>query len=313
MEQSENGLFYLFQIDWRIMMAGAEAWLKGENPYGALSAEFGQGAFAYPPSALTWLALFTLLGPLSYYIWTGLQLGGWWWLAKDECPEQFLLLCWSPVILHLVQGQSSFAVVLVLWGAYKAHSKGLLWGLALAWSLSKPQVALVPLVWLLWQERKSQSRFRLWSGLAAGGLLVALPPTLRDPGIWGQWLEGLSAYRERILQMTAWQGPSVLLLALGAFLWHRSGYGHWHWWAAANLFPQTSFYGMVALVPALRPRLGPWLIAGLVVAALLQGPMSELMLPWILAGHSIAVWMVAGGPRQLSAGAMVAEQRAEPL
>lgn len=301
MESGENGLFYLFQIDWRIFMAGTEAWLQGRNPYGALNAEFGPGAFAYPPPALTWLALFALLGPLGYYVWTALQLGGWWWLIKDERPEQILLLCWAPVVLHVVQGQSSLPVVLVLWAASRARARGLLWGMALAWSLSKPQVAIVPLLWLLWQDRASPQRWRLWGGIALGGLLLALPPTLLNPMIWAQWLESLPAYRERILQMAAWQGLSVLLLALAAYLWFRSGYGNWQWWIAATLFPQTSFYALVALIPALRPRLGPWLLGGLGLAAVLQGPMSETVLPWILAGHALAAWMVAGGPRGAAA------------
>lgn len=307
MDLSENGIFSLFQIDWRIFMAGAEAWLQGRNPYGALSAEFGAGAFAYPPPALTWLALFTLLGPLGFYVWTALQLGGWWWLIKDERPEQIvLLLIWSPVVLHLVQGQSSLPVVLVIWAAFKARRRGLLWGLALAWALTKPQVALVPLAWLLWQDRAAPGRLKLWGGMLLGGLVLALPPTLRDPGIWGDWLVGLGAYRARILQMTAWQGPSALLLGLAAFLWYRSGYGQWHWWAAATLFPQTSFYGLVALIPAMRPRMNPWLIGGLLLAALLQGPMSELLMPWILAGHALAAWMVAGGPQRAPATREVA-------
>jgi hypothetical protein len=297
----ENGIVELFQVDWQIFMAGTQAWIEGRNPYGALSADFGAGAFAYPPPALTWLALFALLGPLGFYIWTALQLAGWWWLIKDERPEQILLLCWSPVILHLVQGQSSLPVILVLWAALKAQRRGLLWGLALAWALSKPQVALAPLIWLLWQDRASPERLRLWAGILIGGLLLALPPTLRDPGIWADWLAGLGAYRERILQMGAWQGPSVILLALATYLWHRAGHGQWHWWIAATLFPQTSFYGLVALIPALRPRLGPWMLGGLGLAAVLQGPMNELTLPWILAGHALAAWMLAGGPRGATA------------
>lgn len=311
MGSGDNGLLDLFQVDWRIFMLGVEAWLQGRNPYGPLSAEFGAGAFAYPPPALTWLALFALLGPLGYYVWTALQLGGWWWLIKDERPEQILLLAWSPVILHLVQGQSSLAVVLVIWAAFRARGRGLLWGVALAWALSKPQVALVPLAWLLWQDRASPTRLRLWAGILIGGLALALPPTLLSPGIWGAWLEGLAAYRGRILQLAAWQGPSAILLALAAYLWHRSGYGQWHWWAAGTLFPQASFYGLVALIPALRPRLSPWLIGGLALAAVLQGPMSPAVLPWILAGHALAAWMIAGGPRRLPAPT-AAPARAEP-
>ncbi|MBK9712515.1 MAG: DUF2029 domain-containing protein [Kouleothrix sp.] len=293
----------LYQIDWRIFMTGAEAWLGGRNPYGPLSAEFGAGAFAYPPTALSWLALFAPLGGLSFYLWTALELLLWWALIRRRDRAQLLLLCWSPLILHLVEGQSTLAVILALWAAARAERRGWLWGLALAWALTKPQVAIVPLAWLLWQDRASPLRWRLWGGIALGTALLALPPTLLRPGIWAEWLASLPAYRERILQMGAWQGPSVALFALAAYLWYRGRHGGWQWWLAAGAFPQTSFYAMVALMPVLRPRRSNWTLAGLGLAGVLQGPMSPLALPWILAGHLLAAWMIAGGPRRHPAAA----------
>src|SRR6185295_18048563 len=212
--------------------------------------------------------------------------------------SQLLLLIWSPMILHLVEGQSSLAVVLVMWAATRAERRGWLWGLAMAWALTKPQVAIVPLLWLLWQDRASPLRWRLWGGIVLGTLLLALPPTLLSPDIWGDWLASLGSYRARILQMAAWQGPSVVLLALAAYLWYRNRKGGWQWWLAAGLFPQTSFYAIVALLPALRPRQNNWTLAGLGLAGVLQGPVNELVLPWILAGHMLAAWMVAGGPER---------------
>jgi hypothetical protein len=85
---------------------------------------------------------------------------------------------------------------------------------------------------------------------------------------------------------------------LAGYLWYRSRRGEWHWWLAAGVFPQTSFYGMVALMPALRPGQSTWTLAGLGLAGVLQGPMSTITLPWILAGHLLAAWMIAGGPRR---------------
>lgn len=299
----------LFQIDWRIFMAGAEAWLGRQNPYGQLaSAAFGHfsaGAFAYPPTALTWLVLFVPLGGLGFYVWTALELLLWWLLMRKERRSQLLLLCWAPLVLHLVEGQSTWMTILVLWAAYRAHERGWLWGLALAWAMTKPQVALVPLLWLLWQERRSPLRARLWGGLVIGTLLLALPPTLMNPGIWADWLVSLPAYRARILQLAAWQGPSVAIFVIAAYLWWRGRFGGWQWWLAAAAFPQTSFYGMVALVPALQPRLNYWSLAGLALAGVLQGPMqleladgrSYTLLPWILCGHLLAAWMLARSSR----------------
>lgn len=286
----------LFQIDWRIFMAGAEAWLQGRNPYGSLSAEFSAGAFAYPPTALTWMALFAQMGAVSFYIWTALELLGWWLLIRKDNPLQALLLFWSPMILHLVEGQSSLATVLVVWAASRANRRGALWGLVLAWAMTKPQVAIIPVIWLLWQDRKAASRWYLWGGLLGGTLLLALPPTLMTPHIWLDWIAGMGSYRGRLLQMAAWQGPSVALLALAAYLWHRSRFGGWQWWIAAAMFPQTSFYAMVALLPAIRLRRGYWPLVGLALAGILQASMNPIVLPWILAAHMLAAWLIAGGP-----------------
>lgn len=299
----------LFQIDWRIFMAGAEAWLSGQNPYAQLpSATFGSfsaGAFAYPPTALPWLALFVPLGGLGYYVWTLLELGLWWVLIGKTQRSQLLLVLWSPLLLHLFEGQSTFMAILVLWAAARAPRRGWLWGLALAWAMTKPQAALLPLLWLLWHDRQSPQRWHLLGGIALGTLLLALPPTLANPGIWADWLAALPAYRARILQMGAWQGPSVVLFGLAAWLWYRSRRGGWQWWLAAGAFPQTSFYSMVALMPVLRPRPNNWSLAGLALAGVLQGPMqldlangtSLVLLPWILCGHLLAAWMLAGGPQ----------------
>lgn len=290
----------LYQIDWNIFMAGTGAWLDGRSPYGTLSSQFSAGAFAYPPTALTWMALFLPLGAIGFYLWTALQLAGWWLLIRDHCRWQLLLLCWSPMVLNLVEGQNTLAMVLILWGAFRARRRGWLWGFLLAFALTKPQVAILPVLWLLWQDRLSPGRGRLWGGIALGTLLLALPPTLREPQIWLAWIESLGTYRGRHLQLAAWQWPGIILFAPAAYLWYRSGRGNWHWWLTAAAFPHTSFYGMVALLPTLRPRQSNWTLAGLGIAGVLQGPMTPISLPLILAGHLLAGWMLAGGPQAVS-------------
>lgn len=288
-----DGLQDLFQVDWQIFMAATETWLRGGNPYGPLGDTAGAGAFAYPPTALPWLALFVPLGALGFYVWTMLQLAGWWRLIRHDRRNQLLLLVWAPLALNLLQGQSTLAVVLVLWAATRSQQRGWLWGLALAWALTKPQVAIIPVLWILWQDRAAPLRWRLLGGILGGTLLLALPATLMNPAIWQQWLVSLGAYRERILQMAAWQGLSAILLAVVAYLWYRSRIGGWQWWLSAGIFPQASFYGVVPLLPMLDPRRNYWTIAGLALAGVLQGPVNSLTLPWILAGQMLAGWMLA--------------------
>lgn len=288
----------IFQIDWRIFIEGASAWLQGRNPYAALSAEFGAGAFAYPPTAFPWLILFVPLGMLGYYLWTALTLGGWWWLARDRRAAHTQLLVWAPVLLHLVEGQSTLPVVLVIWAAFQARRRGWLWGLALAWAMTKPQVAIVPVLWLLWQDRTSALRWRLIGGLALGTLALALPATLLHPGIWRDWLIGMSEYRHRLVQQAAWEWPGTLLFAAAALLWYRSGLGGWHWWLAAALFPQTSFYALVPLIPVLSPPRSYWTVLGLALAMIFM-IVPLFPLPIVLSLQLIAAWMIAGGPQRL--------------
>jgi len=288
----------VFQIDWRIFMAGAQAWLEGRSPYGTLSAEHSAGAFAYPPTALTWMALFLPLGAWGYYLWTALQLGGWWLVARRDYRSQGALLVWTPFMLNMYLGQNTLAVVLVVWAATRAKQRSWWWGWALALAMTKPQVALVPLLWLLWRDRQAQGRWRLWAGIIVGTLVLALPPTLMQPDIWIDWISSLSAYRGRILQVGAWQGASVVVLLVAAYLWHRSGRSGWQWWLTAGLFPHTSYYSIVALLPALQPRQHYWTLGGLALAGLCVGPVTELTLSWFLAIHMLAAWMINGGPTQ---------------
>lgn len=277
-------------------MAGVEAWLAGRSPYGTLSAQHSAGAFAYPPTALTWLALFVPLGALGYYVWTALQLGGWWWIAGRDYQSHLALLVWTPFMLHAYLGQSTLAVVLVMWAATRAKQRGWWWGVAVAWAMTKPQAAMIPLLWLLWQDRHAAGRWRFGAGIIIGIVLLALPPTLANPHIWVDWVVSLRAYRGRILQVGAWQGASVVVLLVAAYLWHRSGRGGWQWWLSAAVFAHTSYYSLVVLLPALRPRQNYWTLGGLALAGLCVGPVTELTLSWLLAIHILAAWMINGGP-----------------
>lgn len=288
-------LLVLLYDDWQSLMDAVGYWLRGESPYGRLVGEI-QIIFAYPPLALGWMALLFPLGLFGFFLWTGLEISLWAGLAWKEARSQFLLLLWPPLIHHLLLGQVNLAIILVQWAAYRAKRLSWLWGIALAWTLFKPQVAILPLLWLLWRERNSALRWRLWAGLILGVILFALPPTLKDPKIWLEWVENFHLYRIRVLQMAPWQGWGLPILALAAFLWYKSRRGGWQWWLTAALMPATSPYALVALLPALRPRQSYWTLAGLALAAVLQGPVTEVTLPIILAGQLLAAWMISGGP-----------------
>jgi hypothetical protein len=305
-----------FALDWRIFMAATTQWWRGENPYGVLPPDLGipdapaygfhkPGAFAYPPTALTWLAIFLPFGSVSYYLWTLIQLGGWWLIIRRQDKLQIALISWAPLLVHIVLGQNTLAIVLVLWAATLSNNRRFLWGIALAWTLTKPQVAILPILWLLWQDRNSIYKYRLWLGIVLGTAFLALPPSLLTPEVWGEWFISLQDYRLRIQHTSPWEGIGVLILLLAAYLWFRKFQSNqklagWQWWLTAALFPQTGVYSSVVLLPLLRPQQTYWSIAGIVLAGLLIGPATPITLPILLSGQILATWLICGGPKPRS-------------
>ncbi len=294
----------LFAFDWRIFMTATMQWFQGGNPYGHLTAEFGlPGAFAYPPTALTWFLLFLPFGGLGYYIWTAFQIGGWWLLIRRDLRSQLVLFCWAPMVFHLLIGQTTLGIVLVLWAATKATRRGFWWGTAIAWTLTKPQVALLPVLWLLWHDRRIADRCVFWSGILTGTILLAIPPTLKNPAIWVDWLHSLTDYRARTLQMAPWQGFGIFVLLATFILWYfknreRLSDGGWQWWFSAALIPQNALYSSLVLLPLLRPKRNYWTLGGLAISSLLIGPATKITLPIILSGHILAAWFICGGPHR---------------
>jgi hypothetical protein len=313
-------LGWLLSRDYRNFMAAASAWQDGRSPYGDLSPEFAAGLFPYPPTFLTWTSTFLPLGPLGFALWTVLTLALWAHAMKRSGRAQWPLLAWSPVLVHLLLGQSTLPVILVLWAAHLSRDwerpgsstwKALGWGVALAWCASKPQVALFPLAALLWESRRGAASKYLWAGLLLGTALLALPPTLKNPAIWSEWITALQSFRGHVVHQAAWQGPSVVLFLFAAWLWHRSGRGGWRWWITACAFPQSTFYAFAALLPAMpaplkntdsgadeRSKYFRWHAGGLLLAAVLSVPLPGVPLPWLLAAHAVAAWAVAGGTVQ---------------
>jgi len=292
----------LFSVDWGIMMAAVSQWFHGGTPYGSIAHDIGTpGAFAYPPTTLSWLAVFMPLGGAGFYLWTALQLGGWWLLVRRRFRSQLTLLCWSPLVFHLLLGQTTLAVVLVLWAATEARRRGFWWGVAMAWAMTKPQAAILPVAWILWSDRSLPHRSALWSGILSGSIALALPPTLMNPGIWRDWLNALGDYRARTLQMAPWQGFGIPILVAAFLLWYHRNRGNqkaagWQWWLSAALMPQNALYSSVVLLPLLRPKRTYWTLAGLALSGVLIGPATDITLPIILSGHILAAWFICGGP-----------------
>jgi hypothetical protein len=177
-------------------------------------------------------------------------------------------------------------------------------GFLLAFALTKPQTALLPLAWLLWNERSAPQRFSLWGGLALGLLLLALPPTLRHPGIWRDWMGALGGYRGHQQFLPIWQGYGLFLLLPVTYLWWRQWKAQrkadwrenpWPWFLTIALFPQAAIYSAVTLLPALRPRSGYAVLGGLGLSSVLITPITAFTQPLFFAGHLLSGWIINGG------------------
>ena len=83
------------------------------------------------------------------------------------------------------------------------------------------------------EMRAAIERYSVDRGSLARSYPVGMSTARRDrfKKFYSDWLASLTSYRGRILQMAAWEGPSVVLFALAAYLWHRSRRGGWHWWS----------------------------------------------------------------------------------
>ncbi len=288
----------LYGEDWRMLTKGAELWLDQRDPYGPLLGQ-GPGTFAYPPTALSWIALFVPFGGMSIWVWNGIQLAAWVMLIWRTRRTQLLLLIWTPLAIHFYLGQNTLMYTLVLWAVALMPRRGFLAGLAVAWALTKPQVVVVLVIWLLWRSWKEGTFWPFVGGIALGTLLLALPATLHDPEIWLRWFTALVDFRQKLVMRATWQGPWIILAVPSIYLWHRAGYGGWPWLLSALLIPYTSFYSMVVLLPSLRPHpLNRWTALGLFGTLLLfLVPQTEASLGWILTAYLALAWLINGGPQ----------------
>lgn len=288
-----------FGSDWWVMMAAVAAWVAGQNPYGQLEGVWSEIRFAYPPTALPWMYLGWVLGPAGFVIWTAGQIGVWAILLLREGGKRRLAtLLWGPIWIHILLGQVTLGLTLALWIVMRQTRRSWVSGLLLAWAMTKPQAALLPVLWLLWQERQSPDRTRLWAGMLIGTLALALPATIVHPTIWQDWISSVLLYSQRDMVAAAWLGWYWPILLLAGLLWYWSGNKSWIWWLNAAMIPGPAIYSMIALTPGLHADLrNLWSLLGLITSILLITiPLTTMPLALSMGLHLLAAWAMMGGP-----------------
>src|SRR5688500_8084442 len=233
--------------DFEFLYVAGKLWLEGSNPYDidAYRAAFtfrkaGPGfAFAYPPIIAP---ICILVGAFPHEIGEFLyQLMGLASVAAIAVgsvylvrppPEQkqrmltltTLLLLFSPFTSHVLwMGQTSLIATALVVGAYVAHARrsyvltGILCGLALL----KPQLSLLPVLWLTVTDRWN---WRWWLPAAATVLVSVAVPILMCGGplnFVADYRAAVAEYRVAMQQSVEWRhlvGLASLAAAVGVRL-----------------------------------------------------------------------------------------------
>ncbi|EFO79193.1 hypothetical protein OSCT_2939 [Oscillochloris trichoides DG-6] len=221
--------------DWRTLLVIIQIWFAGGNPYGSfpdpihVGHTIPPGWHAYPPPALFVIAPFALLPwPISTILMLSLSFIPFEHWSRRYYQRTTLpwMLLWFPLFHGIILGQTTLLVlVALLWAERDLHERrDLRAGVLLALLLLKPQVGLLPLIWLLgtalWQRRWSvHATFLLTSLILWGGTAL-----LFGPQIYAQWWVAFDAYSSKLATRPLIALPFGPILGVLALLfWYRYG------------------------------------------------------------------------------------------
>lgn len=260
-------------VDYETFMGIGDRFLTGQQVYGENS--------YYPMPYVMIFAFFRWLPrPLSMVLWFLLPVAAALYISKWN-P---LILLFSPLYSHFLGGQSSMPAMLGLWG-YRAHSDpGDAWGgVWLALCMLKPQLAILPLGWALfqwlrWYNSKKQIPSQIWGFLVSLSILY-LPSFIIQPDWLLRWLEtprplferALSGLFPRTLMQFISPNSATFWLILGLL---TIGLFLLVWWLKEKTFTLdlvivTSFiahplvhdYDLIQIIPVLTTTKRKWIAA----------------------------------------------------
>ncbi|HYN89647.1 MAG TPA: glycosyltransferase family 87 protein, partial [Ardenticatenaceae bacterium] len=307
---------------------GARARLvEGLNPYSEavtirsqrsiLGREAGpdedQLAFAYPLTAVILLAPFAVLAyPVAQAFWvSGLMLAACVlsraWVRPRLGPLALAgLFLWTiffyPLARGLILGQIAVAVallfslaaVLLLRPASPSTRQQIVAGVALAFTLVKPQLMFLAVPLLLWRAWRMRQRHAVIA-FAATGLLLFVTSTLLQPGWLADWLHQLSRYAQYVdrvpLIRNAVPDPWLSLAATVALLLAVLLAGWRRLQAPSERFEATLWLSMVVtLLITPRSTVSDQSILALPMLALIDAhPRRGLLLAGALA---VGLWLL---------------------
>jgi hypothetical protein len=334
--------------DMQFLYVAGTCWLRGVSPYSlglmdvartipGIELERLQVGFAYPPLvaplsmllaamplAAARVAMTLLnLGCVAALSWLCVTLSSQTYQTRPgQEPDPSLrwfvpvVVAGSPFTQHvLYMGQTSLLAITALlagfWAVTQARRE-VLGGVLLAFSAIKPQVVVLPLLWLAFEKR-----WRVWGVIAVVTVfLCAYPISLSGPiGLAREWLTAINRYEHGPVQVAGFQhvfslqsllassglpAPSLVPLALAGFyiLWWRratvpEGDVPGLLTAVSFLFVYAHDYDLAALAPFLtmlwtriRQRTGASVAYSAMVALLfvpqraLRGASTGVLLHW---------------------------------
>lgn len=236
-------------VDFAAFWAAGELNLRGRDPYEAKAVRASQQRIGLnadaavmmwnPPWMLTLVMPFALLpfGP-AYGLWALVQIGLvllaaellWRGFAPADAERRarharrrwvayLLALTFVPTTYLVGIGQTTAVLLAGVAGflVLARNSRPLLAGAAVAVTAAKPHLLTVFAAWLLLDALRSRAGRRVVLGGALVGAAACVPPTLANPGVWGQYRHALAAPPdEDHVGVANWATPVVANWVRGA-------------------------------------------------------------------------------------------------
>jgi len=175
------------------------------------------------------MVLFVILCSWSVLLWPramGLQ-----WTASTKVAVVFLVFSTLQAMQGVARVQLSLFVFACLSFAAWFIARQRLWwgGLTLALATVKPQVILLPVVFLVFWASASRTRRPLMVSLVLGVTILSAAAAIVEPGWIFRFLEGVSAYRRYaagsllsffLPPIAAWTLTFILVASAFAFFWN---------------------------------------------------------------------------------------------
>lgn len=187
--------FVVFAFGLLLAFLIVSQYIRRDLPYDYAQLMVGSERFCYETDAFAYDGFWLYPAPF-YATFCGLQQHlpqalFWGWMLAPFLllivfsGQRAAVFAYPPLYIHTLLGQSTWLLLPLYWLADRVPSVRWWHGLLLPVALFKPHIAVLPLVWLVWHQR------RRWRFLATGllsSMVVLVPAFALRPDWLVQWL-----------------------------------------------------------------------------------------------------------------------------